>query len=155
MSGKPAMQGPLVSVVMPAYKATWLPQALESVRRQTYRPLELVVCDDSGDGRIQAIVEAFAAGAGFPVRYSRNPSRLWETRSTARAISMSAGEYIKFLHDDDVLHDGCIAALVEAFARAPQAALRRMLPARPRACACGGILPPRQRFSRSTRAART
>ena len=123
MSGEPAMQGPLVSVVMPAYKATWLPQALESVRRQTYRPLELVVCDDSRDGRIQAIVEAFAAGAGFPVRYSRNPSRLWETRSTARAISMSAGEYIKFLHDDDVLHDGCIAALVEAFARAPQAAL--------------------------------
>ena len=123
MSGEPAMHGPLVSVVMPAYKATWLPQALESVRRQTYRPLELVVCDDSRDGRIQAIVEAFAAGAGFPVRYSRNPSRLWETRSTARAISMSAGEYIKFLHDDDVLHDGCIAALVEAFARAPQAAL--------------------------------
>ena len=60
MSGEPAMQGPLVSVVMPAYKATWLPQALESVRRQTYRPLELVVCDDSRDGRIQAIVEAFA-----------------------------------------------------------------------------------------------
>ena len=57
------------------------------------------------------------------MRYSRNPSRLWETRSTARAISLSAGEYIKFLHDDDVLHDGCIAALVEAFARAPQAAL--------------------------------
>jgi GT2 family glycosyltransferase len=108
---------------MPAYKATWLAQALESVRRQTHRPLELVVCDDSRDGRIQALVEAFAATAGFPVHYSRNPSRLWETRSTARAIALASGEYIKFLHDDDVLHDGCVAALVGAFARAPEAVL--------------------------------
>ena len=42
---------PLVSVVIPAYKARWLPQALESVRRQTHRPLEVVVCDDSATGR--------------------------------------------------------------------------------------------------------
>ncbi|MBO9716435.1 MAG: glycosyltransferase [Pseudoxanthomonas sp.] len=108
---------------MPAYKSTWLAQALESVRRQTHRPLELVVCDDSRDGRVQALVEAFAATAGFPVHYSRNPARLWETRSTARAIALASGEYIKFLHDDDVLHDGCIAALVDAFARAPEAVL--------------------------------
>ncbi|GAB3505058.1 glycosyltransferase [Pseudoxanthomonas daejeonensis] len=119
----PSTAAALVSVVMPAYKATWLGQALESVRRQTHRPLELVVCDDSRDDRVQALVEAFAATAGFPVHYSRNPSRLWETRSTARAIALASGEYIKFLHDDDVLHDGCIAALVDAFARAPDAVL--------------------------------
>lgn len=114
---------PLVSVVMPAYKATWLPQALESVRRQSHRPLELVVCDDSRDGRIQALVEAFARDAGFPVHYSRNPSRLWETRSTARAISIASGEFIKFLHDDDVLHEDCVSALLDAFRQAPEATL--------------------------------
>ena len=38
--------GPLVSVVMPAYKALYLGRALESLQRQTYRHLELVVCDD-------------------------------------------------------------------------------------------------------------
>ena len=120
MSPAPA---PLVSVVMPAWKATYLAQALESVRRQSHRPLELVVCDDSRDGRIQAMVEAFAAGADFPVIYSRNPARLWETRSTARGIALANGEYVKFLHDDDVLHDGCVAALLDALRRAPQASL--------------------------------
>lgn len=114
---------PLVSVVMPAYKATWLPQALESVRRQSHRPLELVVCDDSRDGRIQALVEAFARDADFPVHYARNPSRLWETRSTARAVSIARGEFVKFLHDDDVLQDDCIAALLDAFRQAPEATL--------------------------------
>ena len=114
---------PLVSVVIPAYKARWLLQALESVRRQTHRPLEIVVCDDSAAGYVQTAVEAFAARVDFPVRYSRNPTRLWEVRSTARAISLAEGEYIKFLHDDDVLHEDCIATLLESFERVPGLAL--------------------------------
>ena len=67
MSGEPAMQGPLVSVVMPAYKATWLPQALESVRRQTYRPLELVLASSM----TQAATSTWAAmAASMAVRSS-------------------------------------------------------------------------------------
>jgi len=113
----------LVSVVMPAYKAAWLPHALESVRRQTYRPLELVVCDDSSGGRVRDIVEAFARRADFPVRYSRNPAHLGETGSTARGVALAGGEFVKFLHDDDVLYDDCIATLVDAFAQVPGLAL--------------------------------
>lgn len=114
---------PLVSVVIPAYKPTWLRQALQSVQAQTWRALEVVVCDDSREGKVLAIVEAFAATVDFPVHYSRNPQRLWETRSTARAIGLASGEYIKFLHDDDRLHPDCIASMVEAFAKVPEAAL--------------------------------
>lgn len=114
---------PLVSVVMPAWKPRYLPQALESVRQQTHRPLELIVCDDAPQGRVQQLVEAFAAQADFPVRYSRNPERLWETRSTARGVAMAQGEFIKLLHDDDVLHPDCIATLLDAFARVPGLAL--------------------------------
>jgi O-antigen biosynthesis protein len=93
----------LVSVVMPAYKPRFIAQALDSVAAQTYRPLELVVCDDSTDSRIEQQLAAFAARVDFPVHYSRNPERLWETRSTARGIAQARGEFIKFLHDDDVL----------------------------------------------------
>ncbi|MDL5366689.1 glycosyltransferase [Xanthomonas sp. NCPPB 2654] len=116
-------EAPLVSVVMPAYKARFLPQALHSVRAQTHRPLELVVCDDSRDSQIQAMVEAFAAEVDFPVLYRRNPTRLWEVRSTTRGVALASGDYIKFLHDDDVLHPDCIAALLAALRAAPSAAL--------------------------------
>ncbi|MDG2526524.1 glycosyltransferase [Stenotrophomonas sp. HITSZ_GD] len=108
---------------MPAYKPRFIAQALESVAAQTYRPLELVVCDDSLDARIEQQVAAFAARVDFPVRYSRNPERLWETRSTARGIALAQGEFIKFLHDDDVLDADCIDAMVAAMAAAPEIAL--------------------------------
>lgn len=122
MNAAPADR-PLVSVVMPAYKPHYLQQALDSVAAQIWRPLELVVCDDSRDEKIRGLVEAFAASADFPVHYSRNPERLWETRSTARGVAQATGAYVKLLHDDDVLEPGCVEALVNAIESAPGIAL--------------------------------
>ncbi|SBV36093.1 putative glycosyltransferase protein [uncultured Stenotrophomonas sp.] len=127
---------PLVSVVMPAYKPHYLQQALDSVAAQTWRPLELVVCDDSRNEHIREVVEAFATHADFPVHYSRNPERLWETRSTARGVAMASGTYVKLLHDDDMLEPECVEALVNAIESAPGIALvssrRRRIGARGR-----------------------
>ncbi|HEY0333299.1 MAG TPA: glycosyltransferase [Stenotrophomonas sp.] len=109
----------LVSVVMPAYKPRFIAQALASVAAQTYRALELIVCDDSTDEQIEQIVGRFSADSDIPVHYSRNPERLWETRSTARGVAMARGEFVKFLHDDDVLEPDCIAAMVEAIDATP------------------------------------
>ncbi|WP_374013908.1 glycosyltransferase [Pseudoxanthomonas koreensis] len=104
---------------MPAYKARYLARTLQGVAMQTYRPLELVVCDDSSDGAVEAVVQEFAAEVDFPVHYSRNPKRLWETASTARGIAIAQGHYVKFLHDDDVMEPECIAALVAAMENRP------------------------------------
>lgn len=123
MSAQHSAAAPLVSVVMPAYKARYLAQALASVKAQTHRPLELVVCDDSRTSQIEAMVQAFGAEVDFNVLYQRNETRLWETRSTARGIGFASGVYIKFLHDDDVLHPECIASLVNAMESSPDIAL--------------------------------
>lgn len=112
MSDFSGSQAPLVSVVMPAYKPDYLEEALASIARQTYRPLELIVCDDSRSESVETLVRAFHDSVDFPVTYSRNESRLYETRSSARAVALARGKYIKFLHDDDVFHPDCIGALV-------------------------------------------
>ena len=51
-------QPQLVSVIVPAYNRTGLlVEALEFVRRQSYRPLEVLVADDGSTDDIASIVE--------------------------------------------------------------------------------------------------
>ncbi len=114
---------PLVSVVMPAYKARYLAEALGSVLKQSYRPLELVICDDSTTTEVEQVVDTFRATADFPVIYRRNETRLWETRSAARGIALASGVYVKFLHDDDMLQPACIASLVAVMVSNPGVSL--------------------------------
>lgn len=104
----------LVSVVMPAYKSDYLEEALESVLRQTYRPLELIVCDDCRGDQVRQVVERFASRADFEVRYQHNKKRLNESRNLASCVQLAQGEYIKPLYDDDVLYPDCIKSLLVA-----------------------------------------
>ena len=74
----------LVSVVMPVYKAVYLEEALDSVMRQTYRPLELIICDDCRGNEVREVVERFARRADFEVKYQHNPKRMNEINNLAR-----------------------------------------------------------------------
>ncbi|RBC85419.1 O-antigen biosynthesis protein, partial [Xanthomonas oryzae pv. oryzae] len=113
----------LVSVVMPAYKLRYLDEALTSVVLQSYPRLELIVCDDSADALIEQRVARHSLQCRFPIRYFRNPARLGELGSKIKGITLAQGEYVKFLHDDDVLQPDCIAQLVEAIERNPGTAM--------------------------------
>lgn len=113
----------LVSVVMPAYKARYLPEALESVRWQTYRPLELVVCDDCRTDDVRRVVEQFAREVDFPVRYQHNETRLNEMKNLARCIELARGDYIKPLYDDDLLQPECVASLLALMQGNPDVSL--------------------------------
>ncbi|NHF66896.1 glycosyltransferase [Xanthomonas hortorum] len=108
---------------MPTYKPRYFAQALDSVLAQTYTALELVICDDNTDGAIEAVLASRLANAPFPIRYHRNTTRLGELGSTVKGIGLAQGEYIKFLHDDDVLQPDCIAQLISAMERNPGTAL--------------------------------
>lgn len=114
---------PLASIVMPAYKSMYLTEALESILHQTYRPIELIVCDDARNDDVLRVIEAFRSRADFPIYYQHNEQRLWEMRSTARGVTLAKGRYVKFLHDDDVLHPDCIASLVAVMEAEPSVTL--------------------------------
>ncbi|UXA51024.1 glycosyltransferase [Xanthomonas prunicola] len=108
---------------MPTYKPRYFAQALDSVLAQTYPALELVICDDNADGAIEAVLASRLADAPFPIRYHRNTARLGELGSTIKGIGLAQGEYVKFLHDDDVLQPDCVEQLVEAIERDPGTAM--------------------------------
>lgn len=112
---------PLVSVLIPAFRPRFFAEALDSALAQTWRPLEIVVGDDSPGPEIGAIVRS--RGAVVPIRYERNPARLRTRRNSVGCFERAQGEFVKFLHDDDLLAPACVETLLGAFRASPDVAL--------------------------------
>ncbi len=89
---------PLVSAIIPTYdRAEMLMEAIDSVRTQTYAPVEVIVVDDgSTDGTAQRL------RAARDVRLLRidHTGRPGAARNAGAAIA--AGEYLAFLDSDDL-----------------------------------------------------
>jgi glycosyltransferase involved in cell wall biosynthesis len=103
----------LVSVCIPTFnRVTTLAKAIASAQKQTYRDIEILVLDDqSTDDTERMVREASAADAR--VRIVRQKENVGLTRNFSACITEARGEFIKFLCDDDLLHPGCVARLMQ------------------------------------------
>ena len=98
----------LVSVVVATYRREVdLKKALESLAKQSYSNMEIVIVDDNGDHEwnrnVSNIVEAFKES--FPdifVNYIVNDPNQGSAKARNIGINAANGEYITFLDDDDV-----------------------------------------------------
>jgi glycosyltransferase involved in cell wall biosynthesis len=89
---------PKVSVNIPVYNgAAFLAAALDSVLAQTYKDYEIVVVNDGSSDSSDKILKRY--GAGIRYHYQANQG-LAATRN--RLLSLSQGEYIAFLDQDDL-----------------------------------------------------
>ena len=99
---------PLVSLVIPAYNPRFFQRALLDALAQTYRPLEVVVCDDSQTDEIQRIVEKYLDSSAVTLRYVRNPKRQGFVGNLLVCLHEAQGEFIKFFCDDDRLFPAAV-----------------------------------------------
>lgn len=111
----------LVSVIIPTYgRARLLREAVESVRRQTYRPVEVLVIDDgSPKGTYDWLPtweEQWETEPNFTFRFLQQPHR---RPAAARNLGLihSRGEYIQYLDSDDLLLPRKLEAQVQALRR--------------------------------------
>ncbi|MFP6557524.1 methyltransferase domain-containing protein [Paraburkholderia sp. B3] len=108
-----------VSILIPAFRPDFLLKALASAHAQTFKDIEILVGDDTADGRLRDVVaqvedrriQYFHHGFGNGLR---NCQTLWQ-RAT--------GRYVKWLYDDDLLMPTSVEVLVQALRAHPQAAL--------------------------------
>ncbi len=109
------MPSPLVSVVISNYNyGRFLPAALDSVLRQTYTALDVIVVDD---GSTDESAEVLARYDGR-VRILRQKNAGVSAARNA-GILASRGEAVAFLDADDVWDHDKIAAQVERLSKAP------------------------------------
>src|SRR5206468_2542019 len=96
----------LVSVIVPTYNRVDLAaEAFDSVWRQTYRPVELLVVDDGSTEDVAGVVEGLqqcsAGDDSFQVRFLVQQHA---GAPAARNLGLieSHGQFIQFLDSDDV-----------------------------------------------------
>ena len=91
---------PLVSVLMPCYNAErWIGAALDSVLRQTWPAVEVIVVDDGSTDGSLAVAERYAP------RGVRIESRANRGAAAARnaALRLATGDFLQYLDADDLL----------------------------------------------------
>jgi len=118
----PEYEAGLVSVIIPTYnRAALIADVLESVRAQTYRPIEIIVVDDGSTDNTAEVVGKFAesAGEGLKVGYFQQENQS-APFARNRGLLQSAGEFIQFLDSDDLLHPEKLSEQVVAMRQEPQ-----------------------------------
>ncbi|MFF9206465.1 glycosyltransferase [Streptomyces sp. NPDC014986] len=91
-----------------------LPRAVESVRRQTHRNLEIVISDDHSTDDTPRVARALAA-ADPRVRYLRLPANSGGCSAPRnRALEIARAPYLMFLDSDDELTGDAVELLLAA-----------------------------------------
>lgn len=107
-----AEQGqPLVSVVIPAYNAeNTLRQMLDSVLRQTWQNLQVILVDDGSTDGTLALAGSIAEEDSRLTVVSGGEKGISATRNTG--LSLCEGKYIRFADADDTLPEDSIEKMV-------------------------------------------
>jgi glycosyltransferase involved in cell wall biosynthesis len=94
---------PRVTVLVPTYnRAALLRRALDSVLKQTYRELSVLISDNASEDDTATVCESYAA-ADPRVRYVRQPVNLTPVPNFSWLLSNADTEFVLLVADDDWL----------------------------------------------------
>ncbi len=109
------MSQPLVTAIIPTHnRAELLKRAINSVLKQTWENLEIVVVDDASEDETPLLLEKLAAEHSH-IRVIRNEKTKKAAASRNIAIKHARGEFVTGLDDDDLWRPTRIERLVEEF----------------------------------------
>ncbi len=109
---------PLVTVVIPTLVAgAVLEECLAGLRRQTFRGFEVIIVDNSAEGR------ARGCASGEAVRVIENRRNAGFGAAVNQGIAASRSPYVASLNDDAVPGEGWLGALVDALEETPEAGM--------------------------------
>jgi len=106
------MEQPLVSVIVPVYNAKLhIARCVESIRRQSYPNLEIILVNDGSSDVSLQVADVYARADKRILLIDKDNSGVSATRNLA--ISMATGKYLQFVDSDDYLAPDATRLLVE------------------------------------------
>lgn len=92
---------PLISCIVIVYNGErFIAAAVDSVRAQSWRPIEVIVADDGSTDRTAEIVAGYGDEVRFVTQETAGPP---STRNLG--LGAATGEYVAFLDGDDLWHE--------------------------------------------------
>lgn len=115
---------PLVSVVVLTYNSSkTIEDTLDSIYKQTYPNIELVISDDASKDNTREVCQEWIdkfKGRFSNVFLSENTSNVGVTQNLANGVSLAHGEWIKPIAGDDLLKSECCSVFVDYVKKNPQ-----------------------------------
>ncbi|MCH2128190.1 MAG: glycosyltransferase [Pirellulaceae bacterium] len=114
---------PCVSVIVPNYNhARFLPQRLETVLRQSYSDMEVIVLDDASTDTSRDIIMRYADDPRVRVAFrdvnSGNPCSQWNA-----GVRLATGEFVWIAESDDYADLNLLQTLVQILRQQPETGL--------------------------------
>ncbi|CAB3781868.1 glycosyltransferase [Pararobbsia alpina] len=102
----------LISICIPTYDRTaLLKEAVQSCFAQSYRPLQIVIGDDSSNDDSSNLIAALVAPAGMEICYKRHRPGLGQAGNVNDLFERAKGDRLVLLHDDDLLSPNAVSDL--------------------------------------------
>lgn len=99
---------PTVSIIVRTKnRRDLLERCLESINRQLYKQIEVVVINDGGED-----VEDMLQQVHYPYQYERHEQSVGRAAALNKGILLASGTYINILDDDDLMYPNHIALLM-------------------------------------------
>jgi glycosyltransferase involved in cell wall biosynthesis len=94
---------PLISVIIPCYNSEmYVGRAIESVLKQSYKNLEIILVDNNSNDKTATILKSYAEANSNTIKIINEPRR-GSPFARNKGLSESTGEWLQFLDSDDEL----------------------------------------------------
>lgn len=106
---------PLISVIVPVYNGqNYIINCIESIEKQTYSPLEIIVVDDGSIDDTKNVLEGYISVSNYSNIRLIGLDDLGVSAARNAGIRASSGELISFVDADDRLMPNTISKLYDA-----------------------------------------
>ncbi|HUI92918.1 MAG TPA: glycosyltransferase family 2 protein [Chitinivibrionales bacterium] len=113
VNGNMIVKDELVSIAMATYNGeVFLRKQLDSIYNQSYKKIEVVVCDDCSTDKTVAILDEYKKKRGL--QYYVNEKNIGFIKNFERVLRLCRGEYIALADQDDIWQPQKIEKLIKA-----------------------------------------